>query len=189
MKRPPEDLAEKLYGLSEELLDQGLDIRIDDVAKAADVPRATLYYYFSGKEDLVSFLMAEKADRMGAAVQKALAAGGSVTDRLEGVVAAMIDAMAEAPSLCMNLLAAMGRGGSLAELILSAERAAFVPIRELLLEGRATGDLELDAACAAIGGAVLLATLRDYVSNGEIRADALKATLVPQLVRGLTSSP
>jgi hypothetical protein len=64
----------------------------------------------------------------------------------------------------------------------------FAPLRELLVEGRASGELtvgEPDPAVAAVGGAVLLASLRDFVAHGEIRADALKATLVPQLVRGL----
>jgi AcrR family transcriptional regulator len=188
VKTPPEDLAEKLYGLSEGYLAQGAELRIDEVARAIDVPRATLYYYFAGRDDLLSFLMAEKAARMGTAVRKALADGGSVTERLERVLDAMVGAMAEQPSLCVNLLAAMGQGEAMLGLVLAAEQAVFVPLRELLIEGRATGELDvtdLDVACAGLAGAVLLASVRAYVTTGAIDADAVSSALTAELVDGL----
>jgi AcrR family transcriptional regulator len=191
MKQPPDELAERLYGLGEELLSRGLDLRIDDVAQVAGIPRATLYYYFSGKEDLVAYLMSEKAARMGAGVQKAVAEPGTPVERLRAAIEVMIDGMEESPSLCINLLAAMGHGPAMASLVMSTEQSVFAPLRELLIEGRATGDLvmgELDAACAAIGGAIMLASLRDFVTHGRVRGDELKATLVPQLVEGLRAA-
>ena len=57
MKKIPEDLADKLYSVSDRFLAQGQDVRIDQVAADVGIPRATLYYYFSGKDDLVTFLM------------------------------------------------------------------------------------------------------------------------------------
>jgi AcrR family transcriptional regulator len=188
VKTPPEDLAEKLYGLGEDYLAQGAELRIDEVAKAIGVPRATLYYYFSGRDDLLSFLMAEKASRMGTAVRKAIAEGGTVTERLARALEAMVDAMADRPSLCVNLLAAMGQGEAMLGLVTSAEQAVFVPLRELLIEGRATGELavdDLDVACAGIGGAVLLAAVRAYVTTGAIDADAVSTALIAELVEGL----
>ena len=46
MKQPPEDLAQKLIDASSQFGGTGLDVSMDQVAQAADVPRATLYYYF-----------------------------------------------------------------------------------------------------------------------------------------------
>jgi AcrR family transcriptional regulator len=188
VKTPPEDLAEKLYGLSEEFLSKGHDVRIDEVAETVGVPRATLYYYFSGRDDLLAFLMSEKTRRMGAHVHKAMLESGPVVDRLGGVIGAAVDTMADSPSLCVNLLAAIGRAEALGDLLTLWEQALFVPLRELLIEGRATGDLDvddLDTVSAAIGGAVMMATLRDYIARGEIDAPNVSQVLTRQLVEGL----
>ena len=34
------------------------DIRMEDIASAIGIPRATLYYYFAGKDDVLAFLLA-----------------------------------------------------------------------------------------------------------------------------------
>jgi AcrR family transcriptional regulator len=188
VKTPPEDLAEKLYGLSDDYLSRGLDVRIDEVAETVGVPRATLYYYFSGKEDLVAFLMTEKTRRMGERIQKVLTEPAPVVDRLQAVIGASVDAMADAPSLCVNILGALGHGAALGDLLTAWEQALFVPLREVLIEGRASGELEvtdLDTTCAAIGGAVMMATLRDYIGSGRIDAPKLRGMLAHQLVDGL----
>ena len=188
MKTPPEDLAAKLYALSEDYLAEAGEFRIDEVAKAVEVPRATLYYYFSGREDLLSFLMAEKAQRVGVAARKALAQGGTTPERLDRLISAMVATLADAPSLCVNMVAAMGRGPAMADLLAAGEQAFFAPLREVLLEGGATGELQVpdpDVAAAGIAGAVLMASLRCYLSDGVIDAEAVSATLSSELVEGL----
>ena len=192
MKKIPDDLADKLYAVSDQFVNNGLDVRIDEVAEAVDVPRATLYYYFSGKDDLVSFLMFEKIKRMGTSIQKAIAEGGSVVERLERTIGAMVSSIAESPSLCFNLMGALGHGGTLGEMILASDQATFGPVRELLIEGRAGGELVLDdvqVASSVIGGGVMLATLNDYVMNGEIDAAKVAGTVTPALLRGLVATP
>ena len=78
MKHPPEDLASKLIAASDQFVGTGLDVSIDDVALAAGVPRATLYYYFSGRDDLVSFYLLHKLNSVGDDIAKAAAGEGSV---------------------------------------------------------------------------------------------------------------
>ena len=39
----------------------------------AEIPRATLYYYFSGKDDLIEFFMNDRMDRVRTAIEKAAA--------------------------------------------------------------------------------------------------------------------
>ena len=58
MRELPVQLATKLYGAAELIADQGLDnTKIDDIAEASGVPKATLYYYFTGKEEILAFLL------------------------------------------------------------------------------------------------------------------------------------
>jgi TetR/AcrR family transcriptional regulator len=190
MKTPPEDLADKLYTLSEEFLTDSGEFSIDDIANTIGVPRATLYYYFSGRDDLLSFLMTEKSERMGVTLEKAMAEGGTVTERLERVIAAMVASMAQAPSLCVNSIVAMGKGPAMASLMRSSEQRVYGPLRELLIEGRATGELsveDLDTACASMGGAVLMSCMRMLTMTGSIDADVIVPTLTTQLVDGLRS--
>ena len=72
MKKLPDDLATKLLDASHQLpAGSGFDVSVDEVAQLADIPRATLYYYFSGKDDLVEFYMNDLMDRTRAAIQKA----------------------------------------------------------------------------------------------------------------------
>ena len=64
MRKPPDDLARKLLEAGDELTGTRFDVSIDDVAKLTGVPRATLYYYFSGRDDLVAFYMNDKLTRV-----------------------------------------------------------------------------------------------------------------------------
>ena len=99
MKQPPEDLAQKLIDASSQFGGTGLDVSMDQVAQAADVPRATLYYYFSGKEDIVDFYLSHKLDSVSVAMEKAAASEGTVIDRIGAVVRAVLHAMAAAPCI------------------------------------------------------------------------------------------
>ena len=58
MKQPPVDLAQRLVGASDQILGAGGDVRLEDVAATVGVARTTLYYYFSGRDDLVSCIVA-----------------------------------------------------------------------------------------------------------------------------------
>ena len=72
MKRLPEDIANKLLEASTRLEGTNLDVSIDGVAQLADIPRATFYYYVSGKHDLVGFFLADKLNRASVAAKQAI---------------------------------------------------------------------------------------------------------------------
>lgn len=97
MKRLPEDISSKLLAASDQLKGTDLNVSIDDVAKMVDIPRATLYYYFSGKDDLLSFFLSDKLNRASVAVQKAVASEGTVVERLERILASVMEAMPSTP--------------------------------------------------------------------------------------------
>jgi AcrR family transcriptional regulator len=193
MKRPPEDLAQKLIDVSDQFKGTGFDISIDEVASAADVPRATLYYYFSGRDDLVSFFMNDKLDRMHTTVQKAAASEGSPIERMELVIREVTRKLIEYPVLCMELPIALRRSDDFTEVMLNAERTVGAPLRELLIEGRALGEFDfedLDVIITAMNGAVMQVAMMEVLRNPEPDADAVADKLAAAIIRGLaTRSP
>ena len=143
MKKVPDDLAEKLYRIGDRFLAQGSEARLDQVAEDLGIARATLYYYFSGRDDLLTFFMQEKLERIAAQVQKAKVGEGSALERFEAAMRAATFELASNPALCLNLMLATGRMEAMAEILSASERAIMAPLRELLIEARAVGDADV----------------------------------------------
>src|ERR1700732_1490085 len=59
MRRPPPKLVQRLVSASEEVLRPDRALRLEDIATLVGSARATLYYHFSGRDDLVAFLLQE----------------------------------------------------------------------------------------------------------------------------------
>lgn len=158
MKTPPDDLADRLLGASELILAGSPPPRFDDIAERIGVARATLYYYFSGRDDLLTFVLTEHI-RRGAAVIAAADDGGSPADRLRVTVAGLVRFLGENPELCPALLGAMGGAGRMREALEANESMIATPLRQLIADGMAAGEFaEGDVAdiTAALIGAVLL---------------------------------
>ncbi|MEM9035125.1 MAG: TetR/AcrR family transcriptional regulator [Actinomycetota bacterium] len=190
MKKVPEELAGKLYAHGDRFLADGAALRLDEVASAIEVPRATLYYYFSGKDDLVSFLMTEKLSRVAEAVGKAKAGEGTALDRFCGALRATVRELAGNPALCLNLMIAVGRMADMSEIMMTADRAVMGPLRELLIEARAVGDVEvddIDNAVAGLMGGINFAVVQRYAVAGAVEADAMADQLVALALNGLRS--
>lgn len=190
MKTPPDDLIEKLMKAADSFGGTGLDVSIDDVAQASGVPRATLYYYFSGKNDLLDFYLTQKLDTMSAAMQKAVAHEGSVVERLQACIRAVLVAMAEQPALCLELPEAMRRAqANHSEVALKAESVMRNPLRDLVIEGKATGVLDVtdvDVTVDAISGAVQQVAMAQLMKPESFDPNAIADAIVPVMIRGLT---
>ena len=191
MKWPPENLAQKLLEATDRLPEKGgFDISIDDMAKLLDVPRATLYYYFSGKDDLVEFYMNDKLERTAEAIEKAAAGGGGPSERLERVLRAILDSLAKYPRMCVELPAAAKGLDSFQSVMGNAERWVLAPLREILIEGRATGAFDVpDPAVTSVAmmGALVQVGMFQVISKGAIDADATAAALLPQILKGVSA--
>jgi AcrR family transcriptional regulator len=187
VKVPPAELAERLWAVSDEILKPGTEMRIDDLAALAGIPRATLYYYFAGKDDLFAFLLAQKLQRGTAAIATAAAGDGTVVDRLTAVLRAMLDTMAEHPELCTRLLGSMIDAGDSGQLMLEIERTLMAPVRELLIEGRATGELVVadttNTTFALMGAVAVVAMV--HTARGDFDPATIAAWLIPQTLDGL----
>ncbi len=190
MKQPPDDIADKLITASKQFKGTGLDVSMDEVALAADIPRATLYYYFSGRDDLINFYLAHKLDTVSVAMQKAAAGEGTVVDRLGALIRAVLQSMAAQPAICTELPEALRKArNSFSEVALKADVVMRQPIRDLLVEGRANGELDvpnIDLAIDAIHGAVGQVAMIRITMTGELDADEVADGLIPLVINGLS---
>lgn len=189
MKRLPDDMATKLLRAADALPEgKGFDVSIDELAKLSGVPRATLYYYFSGKEDVVQFYVNNLLERTAGAMNAAASAGGTVVERLEGTFTAMLRAFAVYPRMCVELPALMREIHEFGPAAAPIDQAILGPVRELLIEGRATRELvvpDVDLAAVSLLGAIHMTAMMDIVTTGQLDADGRARALVPQLMRGL----
>src|SRR5712691_7707331 len=91
MRAVPDGIAERLDGAARVFADHGFDqTRIEQLAEATGIPRATLYYYFAGKEDILAWLLRRMLAANAEAVARAAEGPGSARERLEAVVLAKL---------------------------------------------------------------------------------------------------
>ncbi len=188
MKRPPDDLVEKLLAVSDQLTGTDLNVSVNDIAKMANVPRATLYYYFAGKEDLLSFFLSDKLHRVSVAIGKAVAGEGTVVERLENTLEAIMGAMMEHPAICTEMPGAIKEAAKYSEVMNEAEKVILAPISELLTEGKANGQLamtDVNTTAIALMGAVNMVAMFQLVQTGTIDMEATKSALIPQLIQSV----
>ncbi|MDY7103664.1 MAG: TetR family transcriptional regulator [Actinomycetota bacterium] len=193
MKTPPDELAAKLIGASGRILSLDGEVKLDEVATSIGVARATLYYYFSGRDDLVGFLLAHHLRAGGEVLAAALADGVDLdpADRLRAVVESLAAFLAAHPGVCAGLLGAMGAGGRMAEVMAANDRAIGAPLRELLVEGRALGAFSFDDtadAANALMGAMVIAVLARAAAARPLDDPAFPRSLADQLTRSVAVS-
>lgn len=188
VKQPPADLAERLWQVSDHFLAIGSDLKIDELAELSGVPRATIYYYFSGKDDVMSFLLAQKVERASVIVAEAAAGPGTPSDRMQAVFRAMLQQMADHPALCTRLMCWM-TSATAGQLVIEAQGSLMAPLRALFLEGQATGDFAdidpVDATTAVMGALSMVAM--HHTVKGDFDPHVVADTMIPWLLDGLQS--
>jgi TetR/AcrR family transcriptional regulator len=198
VRQVPAKLASKLYGAAELIAERGLaDAKIDEIAEAAGIPKATLYYYFSGKEEILAFLLGDVLELIAGEVGAAVTAPGTARKRLEKAVEAQLTVMLEHPALCRALVGDLGRATRLPELALALQTAFHQPIEDLLAEGVNDGTLRRvdhpGAVALSIFGAITVAGLSVAVEgpSKDPAKDAARsaASICDLLLTGLATSP
>jgi TetR/AcrR family transcriptional regulator len=197
MKSPPPDLARRLLDASDAILGGDPAPRLEDVARLVGASRASLYYYFAGRDDLLSFLLTAHA-REGAERARARA---DESDPPPARLRAMIEAYAEFlgahPGTCAGLLAAAGSGQRMGEVLAVNDTWVAAPLRAVVTEGAARGLLSGDPgdpagvgdAVNAALGALLLGVLGRASAGGDPTAAGFRRNLVDQIMRGFLPAP
>ena len=93
----PEGLASRLSESAESFTAGFHDIRMEDIAKASGIPRATLYYHFSGKDEVLTFLLRAMLADLKVSVAAAADVEGDTNARLASVVHAQLNHLAANP--------------------------------------------------------------------------------------------
>jgi AcrR family transcriptional regulator len=190
MKAVPHTIASKLGGAAALIAERGLDqTKMDDLAEASGVPRATLYYYFSGKEDILAFLMKDVLSQMADAVAIALDGNGTAWDRMMAVVDAQLGVIADQPAVCRALLSDLGRAGRMPDIADAVAHAFYNPVQQLLADGAKDGSLRTVrdplAAATVIFNAVSGSTIFYLVMGQSIPTPALVQEIKTLLAEGL----
>lgn len=183
-------MANRLRGIADDMLGPDRLPSVDEMADRTGIPRATLYYYFSGREELVDFLLLDKVEQVGAAVRSAVSDISDPVINLETVLSTALRTMAAHPTLCTILISRLPALAPTDPLAVSVDRAVVVPMRDLLEAGAASGSFifsHADVTAHALYGAVSMAALSRFARDGHIDADELVAALVPRLMSSVAT--
>lgn len=161
-------------------------VRMEDLAAATGVPRATLYYHFSGKEAVLEWLLRSTLDDLARAVgAAAVESPGDARQRLERVVRAVLALMGRRPAACRVLIADLGRAGRLPDIAEGLTEAFYAPVTRLLEAGAADGSLrpvtDPGRVASAVFGAVTIPAFQSLVVD-PVFAEAAVGTAVVDLV-------
>lgn len=190
MRPVPDSIGGRLEPAATVFARRGFDqTRIEDIAEATGVPRATLYYYFAGKEEILAWLLRRTLEATAQAVAVAVALDANARERLEAVVVAQLRTMAAHPDCCTALAAESGRIMRMPELAAAVQGGFHHPVRRLLEEGAADGSLRgvesAETTASSIYGAVIMAGLHYLVAEDKLDPDKIGAQVATLLFGGL----
>lgn len=188
----PGNLRARLELAAEVFAERGLDAtRIDDVAKATGIPRATLYYYFPGKEHILAHLLSRTLTAMTVRLEAAVTARGTGRQRLERLVHEHLGFIASHGPTYRLLFAELGKAASLIDIAAGVDRAVLAPLRAALRQAADDRSLLIDdvaVTASVVYGAVLVAGMETLLRGGgdvqaaaNVRADALLKVLMSGL--------
>jgi TetR/AcrR family transcriptional regulator len=114
MREVPSQIAVRLSAAAELFAERGLnETKIEDIAAATGIAKATLYYYFAGKEDILSFLLEDVLREVTEDVATVVHSDGTCAQRLGAVISAQLRVMAHRPAVCRALIGELGRADRL----------------------------------------------------------------------------
>lgn len=189
MRPVPADMAAKLEAAADSIGRAFEDVRIDEIAEASGIPRATLYYYFHGKDEILAFLLRSALTDLVAAATDALRGPGDAAERLRALTAAQLRHLRDHPGTSQLLIANLGKAGQLPDIAAQLDDGFHGPVRKLLREGiddgslRDVGDSEI--AASAFFGAVTAVGLRGIVVHGAVHVEEIMRSLTPLFWEGV----
>jgi AcrR family transcriptional regulator len=184
----PPSLAEKLTSAVPSFALAFDKVRMQDIAEASGVPRATLYYYFAGKDDVLAFLLHSRLEHLRASTAAALAAPGTSRARLDAMVRAQLSHLASDPAASQLLLLNLGRVGRLGSIAPAIDDAFRSPVRSILADGVAAGEfraVDIDVAASAVCGAITIVGLRLLISDRVIDVEGTAGELLSIIWSGV----
>ena len=166
MRPVPPKMAAKLMLAADLFAERGLDgTKTEDIAAATGIPKATLYYYFEGKEQVLSYIFGVVLDAVGRAISSAIEGPGDAPERMRRLIRAHIRVFADYPRASQALQFDLGRAARFPEVVERSDKAFIEPVTALILEGINEGSFreELQPRLTAVGILGLINTSSMYV--------------------------
>jgi AcrR family transcriptional regulator len=190
VREVPTTLADKLGTAIASFAELGFDqTRIEDLTVATGVASSTLYYYFSGKEDVLAFLLRQWLGEVTAAVADATSTDQPARDRLVAVVQAQLRLIRDNPDTCRVLLAELGRIARLQDIAEQVHGAFHRPVEELLRAGatdKSIRRVDVEPVTAAIYGSVMITGLHYIIAGRTSEIDRIADELLAFILDGVT---
>lgn len=189
----PPAVAEKLYAATDLIAARGLQkTKIEDIATASGVPKATLYYYFKGKDDILAFLFRDSLDALARDVASAADAPGPGRDRLAAVIEVQVAHTMNRPATAQALVGDLSRAIRLPELASAVQEAFYEPIARVLQAGADDGSLrslpDPQSAAITIFGAIMMTAVLHNVINSEKTQGEVADEVMHLIENGLAPS-
>jgi TetR/AcrR family transcriptional regulator len=166
MRPVPPKMAAKLMLAADLFAERGLDgTKTEDIAVATGIPKATLYYYFEGKEQVLSYIFGVVLDAVGRAISSAIEGPGDASERMRRLIRAHIRVFADYPRASQALQFDLGRAARFPEVVERSDKTFIEPVTALILEGINEGSFreELQPRLTAVGILGLINTSSMYV--------------------------
>lgn len=186
----PADVAGRLYAAAELIATKGLaNTKIEEIATASGVPKATLYYYFTGKDDILAYLLRDALGELAGEVALAAESPGRGSERLTAVITAQIAHTMKRPGTSRALVGDLGRAIRLPELTSAVQQAFYEPLARVLQAGAEDGSLKVvsdpQSAAISIFGAMMMTALLHNVIASEKTEREVAHQVIDLIMNGL----
>ena len=168
MREVPEAIAAKLTNAAAAFAATFDDLRMDDIALASGIPRATLYYYFSGKDDILAFLLSSTLAELNRALARIAERPGPAKKRLHDLVRSFLAELAGRPAAAQLVFENLGRTGKLPDIATGVQEALYAPFERVLEDGMRNGELarvEPRTVATAMIGSMAIVGLQAIVTE------------------------
>ena len=185
----PDELVERIDLAAPVFADNGLDAtRIAELARVTGIPRATLYYYFPGKEHILAHLLSRTLGQMTDRLTEAAELPGTGHERLTRLIRGHLVFISEHGPTYRLLFSELGRAAALVDIATGVDHAVQAPIRAALRDGIDDGTLrvnDIGAASSLVYGSVLVTGMQHLLLGSAIGLDEQADALIETLMGGL----
>ena len=190
MRIPPQHIQDKLPLAARLIAERGFDaVKVEDLAEVTGVPKATLYYYFTNKEEILQFLMSRLLGELQGAIAVGFDHTGNAADRLGRMIESLLEVMASEPDACRALLAEMARAIRIPEFASALMEGFYSPVQQLLEEGMRDGSIrEIDdpsSTAISIFGMVCTSGIARLMAGHDLAAKKVARQVVSLILNGV----
>jgi AcrR family transcriptional regulator len=157
-KRPPPSSLDAIWEVADDVLGPNGQVRLEDVSEATGIPRATVYYYFPGRDPFVQWVVHEELERAAELVVPGV--------ELQAVAVLLFERWRARPSVARRLLDGVGDDGWEALVRCIAHATA----------GRRRVGRRDRVAAEALLGAILTSALSPSATAADVRRAASAMT-------------